>query len=66
MKYKDDTITVKENNRRTRRFRNIDEFHVYNRIEGYLTFKDNSKPRNRNFPGYGKSNHLHALNNYYD
>lgn len=53
VRYRYKKLVVKENGKTQYVVRNVNNLQVYNRIEGLLKFTGSSKPRNRDFPGYG-------------
>ena len=53
VRYRYRKLVVKENGKTQYIVRNVNNLQVYNRIEGLLKFTGSSKPRNRDFPGYG-------------
>ena len=54
VQYKDKTLIIMEGGKTLYRFRDIAVLRVNNRIENDLVFTGNAKPRDREFPGYGK------------
>ena len=61
VKYERNSVVVERNGRILYRFRRIRMMQVYNRIEGYRTWRI-SAPAERTLPGYGE--YLHFNNNY--